>query len=242
MLLPPELGFYCDGGNLAADLSGFTKVDKMASLTLVIGNKAYSSWSLRPWLALRQAGAVFDEVVIPLRRPETKLAILEHSAVGKVPVLHMGERTVWESLAICEVVAEMFPAAGLWPQDAGARAVARAAATEMHGGFIEIRKAFPMDLKRPPAERPVPAEAGPEIARITALWSDVRRGFGGGGPFLFGRFSIADAMYAPVCARFDTYRVPLDAECRAYVEAVLALPSMREWREAALAEPWEIAY
>lgn len=214
----------------------------MAALTLVIGNKAYSSWSLRPWLALRQAGASFDEVVIPLRRPETKPAILAHSVAGKVPVLHWGGATVWESLAICETVAELFPAAGLWPDDAAARAVARAAATEMHGGFPELRKAFPMDLKRPPAERPVPAEAAPEIARIAALWADVRGRFGGGGPFLFGRFTVADAMYAPVCVRFDSYRVPLDPVCRDYVAAVLALPAMREWREAALAEPWEIAY
>ena len=214
----------------------------MAKLTLVIGNKAYSSWSLRPWLALRQAGASFGETVIPLRRPETKPEILGHSAAGKVPVLHWGETTVWESLAICETVAELFPAAGLWPDDPAARAAARAAATEMHGGFPEVRKAFPMDLKREPAERPVPAEAAPEIARIGALWAELRSRFGSGGPFLFGRFTVADAMYAPVCVRFDTYRVPLDPVGRDYVAAVLALPAMGEWREAALAEPWEIAY
>ncbi len=214
----------------------------MRSLTLVIGNKAYSSWSLRPWLALRQAGLPFDEVVIPLRRPETKPEILAHSAAGKVPVLRSGEVTVWESLAICEAVAEMAPGAGLWPDDAGVRAVARAAATEMHGGFPEVRKAFPMDLKRAPAERPVPEAAALEIARIAALWGDLRRRFGGGGPFLFGGFTIADAMYAPVCVRFDTYKVPLDPVSGEYVAAVLALPAMVEWRKAALAEPWEIAY
>jgi len=214
----------------------------MAPLTLVIGNKAYSSWSLRPWLALRQAGATFDEVVIPLRQPETKPAILGHSAAGKVPALHWGEVTVWESLAICEAVADLFPDAGLWPDDPAVRAVARAAATEMHGGFPEVRKAFPMDLKRMAGERPVPAEAAPEIARIGALWGDLRRRFGNGGPFLFGRFTVVDAMYAPVCIRFDTYRVPLDGDNWDYVDAVLALPAMREWREAALAEPWQIAY
>ena len=214
----------------------------MESLPLVIGNKAYSSWSLRPWLALRQAGAVFDEVVIPLRRPETKPEILEHSAAGKVPVLHRGGLTVWESLAICEAVADLFPAAGLWPEDAAVRTVARAAATEMHGGFPEVRKAFPMDLKRTPAPRPVPAETAAEIARLTALWGGLRERYGHGGPFLFGRFTIADAMYAPVCVRFDSYRVPLDPVSQAYVEAVLAMPAMAVWRAAALAEPWEIAY
>ena len=214
----------------------------MTSLTLVIGNKAYSSWSLRPWLALRQAGLPFDEVVIPLRRPETKPEILAHSAAGKVPVLHGNGVTVWESLAICEAAAEMAPGAGLWPADSGVRAVARAAATEMHGGFPEVRKAFPMDLKRAPAERPVPEAAAPEIARIAALWGDLRRRFGGGGPFLFGGFTIADAMYAPVCVRFDTYKVLLDPVSRDYVAAVLALPAMADWRKAALAEPWEIAY
>ncbi|MEI6557032.1 MAG: glutathione S-transferase family protein [Rhodospirillaceae bacterium] len=214
----------------------------MAALTLVIGNKAYSSWSLRPWLALRQAGAVFDEVVIPLRQPETRAAILRHSAAGKVPVLHIGGGVVWESLAICEAVAEAFPAAGLWPEDPVARAVARAAASEMHGGFAEVRRAFPMDLKREPAERPVPDVAASEIARLTSLWCALRRRFGAGGPFLFGRFTIADAMYAPVCARFDSYRVPLDAVSRDYLEAVLALPAFLDWRQAALAEPWTIAY
>jgi len=214
----------------------------MASLSLVIGNKAYSSWSLRPWLALRQAGAAFDEVVIPLRRPETKAAILAHSPAGKVPVLRHGPVTVWESLAICEYVADLFPGAGLWPERADERALARAAATEMHGGFLEIRKAFPMDLKRTPAPRPVPAAATPEIERLTGLWRQLRARAGGEGPFLFGRFSVADAMYAPVCTRLETYGVPVDDVSRAYVEAVLALPAMVDWRRAAQAEPWEIVY
>ena len=139
-------------------------------------------------------------------------------------------------------VADLCPAAGLWPEAGAIRAVARAAATEMHGGFPEVRKAFPMDLKRTPAPRPVPAEAAPEIARLTALWSGLRERYGCDGRFLFGRFTIADAMYAPVCVRFDSYRVPLDPVSQAYVEAVLAMPAMAEWRAAALAEPWEIAY
>lgn len=213
-----------------------------AAMTLIIANKAYSSWSLRPWLALRQAGATFDEVVIPLRQPETKDAILAHSGAGKVPVLHDGAVTVWESLAICEYVAERFPQAGLWPVEAGARALARAAATEMHGGFLEIRRAFPMDLKRPAAPRPVPDAAVPELARLTGLWRDLRGRAGQAGPFLFGGFTIADAMYAPVCVRCHGYGIELDAVCRAYVEAVLALPAMQDWRQAALAEPWQLDY
>ncbi len=214
----------------------------MTSLTLVIGNKAYSSWSLRPWLALRHAGAEFKERVIPLRQPETKPEILAHSSAGKVPVLHIGDQTIWESLAICETVAEMYPAAELWPADPVTRAIARAAATEMHGGFPELRKAFPMDLKRKPSERPVSGETANEIARLTALWNDMRGRFGQGGPFLFGHFTVADAMFAPVCTRFDTYCVPLDPVSQDYVRSVLAVPAMTEWRQAALAEPWEIAY
>jgi len=214
----------------------------MATLTLVIGNKAYSSWSLRPWLALRQAGARFDEVVIPLRQPETKATILGWSAAGKVPVLRYGPVAVWESLAICEFIADLFPEAKLWPDDRSDRAVARAAATEMHGGFPELRKAFPMDLKRARAPRPVPAEATPEIGRLTALWRESRCRAPADGPFLFGRFSIVDAMYAPVCTRLDTYGVALDPVSQAYVDAVLALPAMQEWRAAAIAEPWALDY
>jgi glutathione S-transferase len=205
----------------------------MPGLTLVIGDKAISSWSLRPWLALCQTGVAFDEVLIPLRRPETKAAILAHSGAGKVPVLHHGAVTVWESLAICEYLADRFPEAGLWPESPDARALGRAAATEMHGGFPELRRALPMDLHREPAPLPLVPEVAAEIARIIALWGDLRRRCGAGGPFLLGRFSIADAMYAPVCTRFDSYRVPLDPICQAYVEAVLAWPAMRRWRAAA---------
>ncbi|MEI8395280.1 MAG: glutathione S-transferase family protein [Rhodospirillaceae bacterium] len=214
----------------------------MAALTLVIGNKRYSSWSLRPWLALRQAGAAFDELVIPLRRPETKAAILEHSPAGKVPVLLMADGSVWESLAICEAVAELYPDAGLWPVNPAVRALARAVATEMHGGFPELRRAFPMDLGREPSARPVPAEAEPELARLIGLWRSLRARFAAGGPYLFGRFSIADAMYAPVCTRLDSYDVPVDPVSRAYVDAILALPAMMDWRAAALIEPWVIEY
>ncbi len=214
----------------------------MADMTLVIGNKTYSSWSLRPWLALCQTGYAFDEVTIPLRQPGTKEAILAHSGAGRVPVLRHGDLTVWESLAICEYLAERFPEAGLWPSSLEARALGRAAATEMHGGFADLRRALPMDLKRVPEPRTLSPEATADVARITSLWNELRARFAGDGPFLLGRFSIADAMYAPICTRFATYRVPLDRVCQDYVDTLLAWPAMVEWRTAALAEPWTIAY
>ena len=214
----------------------------MSDLTLILGGKAYSSWSLRPWLALKQTGLPFTELVIPLRQPDTRARILEHSPAGKVPVLRHGDLTVWDSLAICEYLAELAPEAGLWPEDPAARAIARAVSAEMHAGFQSLRSSMPMDLKRQaPGEGMTEATAA-DIARITALWADCRARFGGDGPFLFGRFSIADAMYAPVVTRFDTYAVALGGTARAYADAVLALPAMREWTEAARAEPWTIDF
>ncbi|WP_207480339.1 glutathione S-transferase family protein [Arenibaculum pallidiluteum] len=214
----------------------------MSDLVLVIGNKAYSSWSLRPWLALKQAGIPFEEVVIPLRQPETKAEILAHSPAGKVPVLRHGELVLWESLAICEYVADLFPDAGLLPDDREARAVCRAVSSEMHAGFPDLRRNMPMDLKRSlPGRGHVPAALA-DAQRVQQLWRDARALYGAGGPFLFGRFSIADAMFAPVCTRFDTYGVELDPVSRAYVEVVLGLPAMRAWIEDARAEPWTIAH
>lgn len=214
----------------------------MADLTLILGNKAYSSWSLRPWLVLKHTGRPFAEVVIPLRQPDTRTRILEHSPAGKLPVLKHGDLTVWDSLAIAEHLAETFPDAGLWPEDPAARAVARAVSAEMHSGFQALRSSMPMDLKRKaPGEGMTEATAA-DIARITTLWADCRDRFGAGGPFLFGRFSIADAMFAPVVTRFDTYGVALDGAARAYADAVLALPAMREWTEAGRAEPWTIDF
>lgn len=207
----------------------------MAELVLVIGNKRYSSWSLRPWLALKQAGLAFDEIMVTLRQPETKTHILEHSPSGKVPLLKHGDLIVWESLAICEYLAELAPS--LWPEDRAARAVARAVSTEMHSGFMALRQNLPMDVIAVTPLATVPAEAQADIARIQAIWNDCRRRFGKGGPFLFGRFSIADAMYAPVATRFVTYGVTLDAVSQAYVEAIRALPAMRAWKAAAETEP-----
>jgi glutathione S-transferase len=212
----------------------------MPDLVLVIGNRRYSSWSLRPWLALRHAGASFEEVVIPLHRPETKARLLEHAPSGKVPALRHGGLVLWESLAILEYLAELFPEAGLLPAGREARAVCRAVCSEMHAGFAHLRKEMPMDVVARHPGRPGSAECRADIARVREIWRDARSRFGAGGPFLFGSFGMADAMFAPVCSRFTTYRVELDGICRAYVEAVMALPAMREWCDAARAEPWVI--
>jgi glutathione S-transferase len=211
----------------------------VASFTLVVGNKNYSSWSLRPWLAMRQAAIAFDETVIPLYRADSKPALLRHSPAGKVPVLKHGSRTVWDSLAIMEYLAESFPAAGLWPNDAAAHALARSISAEMHAGFAALRATMPMNLREQLRGRGRGGAAA-DIERVTAIWRDCRARFGERGPFLFGAFSIADAMYAPVATRFRTYGVELDPTCQAYADAVLALPAFLEWQAAAREEPWVI--
>ncbi|HZI09324.1 MAG TPA: glutathione S-transferase family protein [Myxococcus sp.] len=207
------------------------------ALTLVVGSKNYSSWSLRPYLALAHTGQPFQEVVIPLGTPDTTAQILRHSPSGKVPLLKHGELAIWDSLAICEYLAETFPEAKLWPQAKEARAVARAVTAEMHSGFATLRQNMGMNLRaRKPGQGRAPGVAE-DIARIQALWNDCRGRFGQGGPFLFGAFSIADAFYAPVVTRFVTYGVELDAVSAAYRDAVLALPSFQKWAEAGLQEP-----
>ncbi len=215
----------------------------MSELVVALANKAYSSWSLRGWLALKLAGVPFREVVIPLREANTRTEIIKYSPSAKCPALVDGEVTVWESLAIAEYLAEKYPAAPLWPREAPARGHARAIAAEMHGGFIPLRRALPMNLRR---RIPCPALEDPaqaDINRVQAIWREARRRFGGAmgkGPFLFGGFSAADAMYAPVATRFDTYGVPLESHAEDYVAAVLAHPFMVEWTEAARKEPWII--
>jgi len=211
----------------------------MADTQLVIGNKNYSSWSLRAWLALAQTGLPFDEVVIPLDRPDTADAIHAYSPAGKVPVLQDGELTVWDSLAIGEYLVERAPDAGLWPADASARAFARSATAEMHSGFAALRREMPMDVRTRAPKTP-DAAVRADIDRIVAIWDDCRARFGDGGPFLFGPFTLADAAYAPVASRFVTYEVALPATARAYVDAVMAHPPMRDWGAAAAAEPWVI--
>jgi glutathione S-transferase len=208
---------------------------------LIIGNKNYSSWSFRPWIAMTVAGIPFEETVISLDDPEFKPRLLAVSPAGKVPVLIDGDVHVWESLAILEYLAERFPQARLWPADAKARAHSRAISSEMHAGFLPLRRACPMNFWRPVTMREYSAEVQANVVRIDAIWSDCRDCFGPDGPFLFGGFTAADAMYAPVVSRLHTYGLPVSSASRAYMDAVMALPAWRAWREAALAEPWVLA-
>jgi glutathione S-transferase len=207
---------------------------------LIIGNKNYSSWSFRPWIAMKAVGIAFEERVISLNDPEFKRAIAPVSQNGKVPALDDDGVHVWESLAILEYLAEKFPHAGLWPADPSARAHARAVAAEMHGGFAALRGECPMNFWRPVKRRELSADALADVARIDAMWSECRVRYGG--PFLFGAFGAADAMYAPVVSRFHTYAVAVGERSRAYMDAVMALPAWREWKEAALKEPWILPY
>lgn len=208
------------------------------TLTLVIANKNYSSWSLRPWIALKVAGIPFEEVVVPLREPGSRERMLGYSPAGKVPVLVDDGVPVWESLAILEHLAEKFPAAALWPREAAARALARSVAAEMHGGFMALRRHCPMNIWRPVKKRDLPEDVRADARRIDALWTDCRARFGAGGEFLFGGFGAADAMYAPIVSRFHTYAVEVGPAARDYMAAVMALPAWREWTAAAVAEPW----
>jgi glutathione S-transferase len=208
------------------------------ALKLIIGNKNYSSWSLRPWIAMRTVGIEFTEQVISLDHPDFKRTVQAISPAGKVPALADDGVNVWESLAILEYLAEKFPAAGLWPSDPAARAHARAISAEMHAGFMALRRECPMNLWRPVKGRALSPEAQANVARIDAMWTDARRRFGTGGPFLFGPFGAADAMYAPVVARLRTYAIEVSPEARAFMAAIISLPAWQEWHAAALEEPW----
>ena len=208
------------------------------ALLLLIGNKNYSSWSLRPWIAMKVAGIAFAEQVISLDAPDFKQRVHAISAAGKVPALADGETQVWESLAILEYLAEKFPQAGLWPAEPNARAHARSIAAEMHAGFTPLRRHYPMNVRRPVKRRAPTVEVVDHINRIDAMWSDCRTRFGRGGPFLFGSFGAADAMYAPVVSRFHTYEVEVSAAAQAYMEAVMGLPAWAEWCADAAQEPW----
>ena len=204
--------------------------------TLVIGNKNYSSWSLRPWLLMKHRGVAFDEVRLPLDTPEFARGVARWSPSGRVPVLHDGALVVWDSLAICEYVSEAFLDGGGWPSDPGARAVARAASAEMHSGFAALRNSLPLNCRRKATEFAVPSDAQRDIGRIEHIWRECRARYGEGGPFLFGAFSIADAMYAPVVLRFRTYGVRGDDVARRYGETLMSLAALREWLAAAEAE------
>jgi glutathione S-transferase len=208
---------------------------------LIIGSKNWSSWSLRPWLAMRHLGVPFEEVNINLRAPDRSSQIAAHSPSGKVPVLMVDDHPVWESLGILETLADAHPDLGWWPKDRTARALARSVANEMHAGFADLRLHCPMDFlgRAPMAALPDPVAAN--VRRIVRLWSDCRAAHGSGGPFLFGAFSIADAMYAPVVSRFVTYLPDLgpygDSGAAAlYVRSAFAMPEMKEWAEGAAAE------
>jgi glutathione S-transferase len=207
---------------------------------LIIGNKNYSSWSLRPWLAMKVAGIPFQETLISLDAPDFKAQVKARSAAGKVPVLLDGDTHVWESLAILEYLAEKF--SNLWPVNERARAHARAIAAEMHAGFQPLRRHLPMNIRRPVKQRALDQGSMVDAARIDAIWNESRAQFGGGGPFLYGAFCAADAMYAPVVWRFHTYAVEVSAAARAYMDAVIALPASREWQEAARREPWVLSH
>ncbi len=205
------------------------------NFVLVMGSRNTSSWSFRPWLALRQGRVAFEEVVIELRRSDTVRRIAEWSPSSRVPVLMIDGRPIWDSMAICELAAELAPE--LWPADPIARAHARAVSAEMHSGFAPLRRFLPMDF----AARFAPPgmllrEVARDVARIEAIWTDCRRRHGEAGPFLFGAFSIADAMYAPVISRFQTYGIEVGADAQAYMTAMRALPAWEEWAAACAAE------
>jgi glutathione S-transferase len=206
------------------------------SLTLVIGNKNYSSWSLRAWMAMKAAGIAFEEILIPLAREGTTANIRRHSPAAKVPVLIDGKLAIWESLAIFEYLAERFPNAGLWPKDVAARAHARVIASEMHAGFAALRRHCPMNLWRPVEARALTPEVERDVARITEIWRDARKSYGKSGAFLFGGFTAADAMFAPVATRLRTYDIPSDEVGRAYIAAIHEHPAFKAWRDAALKE------
>jgi len=208
---------------------------------LIIGNKTTSSWSLRPWLVLTVFGIPFSEILVKLRRPETRAEILRHSPTGKVPAMRIGDLTVWDTIAIIEFLAERHPNAPIWPADWQARAVARSVSAEMHSGFYALRDQCPMDFLNIRGFPDVTDNVLADIERIVAIWKDCRARFGGSGDFLFGDFSAADAMYAPVVSRFVTYEVDLerfgdDGTAARYRDMMMAMPAMRQWAEEARAE------
>lgn len=212
-----------------------------ADFELVIGTKSWSSWSLRAWLALRMAGIPFREVPIMLRHDGTSPEIRKHSPAGQVPILKTEDGIIWESMAILEFAAEAFPEAGLWPEDPAARAHARSVAAEMHAGFQPLRQLLPMDfngrLELPELSDPELSDSvSANIDRIQAIWQDCRERFGDGGPFLYGHFTNADAMYAPVVSRFRTYGVAVGEVSAIYMAAIFALPAMQEWGAGAATE------
>jgi glutathione S-transferase len=209
-------------------------------LKLIVANKAYSSWSLRPWILLAHFKIPFEDVVIPMGRPETRAEMLKYAPTGKCPSLVDGKIVVWESLAILEYIAELYPEKAIWPKSKAARADARSLASEMHAGFQTLRQNCPTNFRRKPKAIALDEATGADIARIEAAWADARATFGKAGPFLYGRFSAADAMFAPVVNRFHAYAIPVSKPTRAYMDAIMALPAWKAWIADAEAEPWAI--
>jgi glutathione S-transferase len=214
-------------------------------MKLIIANKAHSSWSLRPWLVLKQFSIPFEEVLIPfgptMDDPDWKRAVADYTPARKVPSLVDGAIAVWDSIAIIEYLAETHPELPIWPRDKAARALARSICAEMHSSFGALRGACPMNLAWVHPARDRGAAVAADVARITEIWRDARQRFGASGDFLFGEFSAADAMFAPVTTRFTTYSIALDPVSAAYVEAVQGIAGFRAWRDAALAEPWIVS-
>jgi glutathione S-transferase len=213
------------------------------TLKLVIGNKNYSSWSMRPWLALRACNIAFEEVFIPLYTEDKadKDRILSFSEAGKVPILIDGDVKVWDSLAIIEYLAERFPAAGLWPSDTAERAHARSICAEMHSGFMALRNACAMNLHRPIQAVELSDDAKANVGRIEDIWDDCHARYGARGPFLFGAFGAADAMFAPIVHRLRTYAVPVKPQTQAYMDTMMALPAFAQWTREGLSETIVIA-
>lgn len=208
----------------------------MADMALVIGDKRFSSWSLRPWLALRMAGIPFQEIAIKLRQPDTAAQCLAHSPSGKVPLLKDGDLRIWDSLAICEYLAERFASKGLWPANAAWRAEARSIAAEMHSGFADLRRELSMDCAQTLPTPDLSDGARRDVARVSDIWRTCLDRPDRQGPFLYGRFTIADAFYAPVASRFTTYGISLPPAAAAYAAHILSLPAMTEWIAAARRE------
>jgi len=211
----------------------------MSKPLLIIGNKNYSSWSLRPWLAMRVAGIAFEEKLVPLFEDDWAERKAELPS-GTVPVLMHDGNVIWETLAILEYVAEVWPDANLWPSDRAARTRARVISSEMHAGFTNVRGAMPMNIRCSFPGRGQHDGVAQDIARIETIWTDCRKAYGQDGDFLFGAFSNADAMFAPIVSRFTTYDVKVNDTCRAYMDAVQNLSALREWSDAGRAEPWVI--
>lgn len=208
----------------------------MTQLTLVIGNKNYCSWPLRPWLAMKKFGIEFNEIRIPICTPQSEQQIRQYSPTGKRPVLIDDQLKIWDSLAICEYLVERFPHIHWWPSDRIARSVARSICAEMHSGFSYLRQQMPLNCRAKLPGKGMTPEVQKDIDRITTIWRDCRQNFGGSGRMLFGEFTLADAMFASEVLRFNTYEVKLDSESQDYVEAILALPSVQEWLKDAQSE------